>query len=273
MNWSMNKMKRRAARIALSVAMLAAARSSQAVVNDGAPGKSAPPEMVIIELTAPPAALAGQAGASAASATAAAQRARMRQKIIGLENQKRAARGLAAASSAAVIRREYGVVLNGFAAHLLPDTVAELQADPEVRRVVPDGQVHALLDVSVPHVRAPEVWRDFGYRGAGTTIAIIDTGVDYTHPDLGGCLGAACKVVGGYDFVNGDSDPRDDHGHGTHVAATAAGIGATPGVAPDAHILAYKVLDASGFGSFSNVIAGIERAADPNGDGNPSDHA
>ena len=98
MNWSMHKMKRRAARLALSVAMLAAARSSRAVVNDGARGKSAPPETVIIELTAPPAALAGQAGASAASATAAAQRARMRQKIIGLENQKRAASGLATAA-------------------------------------------------------------------------------------------------------------------------------------------------------------------------------
>ena len=272
MNGTIDTMKRRAARLTVAMAMLATASSTHAVVGQGAPGKSAPPETVIIELTSSPAARAGETPASGATTTGAAQRARMRQKIVGLENQKRAAKGLAAASSAAVIRREYGVVLNGFAAHVLPETVAALQADPEVRRVVPDGQAHALLDVSVPHVRAPEVWRDFGYRGAGTTIAIIDTGVDYTHPDLGGCLGASCKVIGGLDFVNNDADPRDDHGHGTHVAATAAGIGPTPGVAPDAHILAYKVLDASGFGSFSNIIAAIERATDPNGDGNPSDH-
>ena len=170
MNWSMNKMKRRAARIALSVAMLAAARSSQAVVNDGAPGKSAPPEMVIIELTAPPAALAGQAGASAASATAAAQRARMRQKIIGLENQKRAASGLAAASSAAVVRREYGVVLNGFAARVLPDTVAALQADPEVRR--------RLRSVSLAEAR--EV-----FRRTNVDVLALSTAESYDRPLAG----------------------------------------------------------------------------------------
>ena len=65
----------------------------------------------------------------------------------------------------------------------------------------------------------------------------------------------------------------DDMGHGTHVAATAAGNGAFKGVAPDAKILAYKVLDSSGSGSFSNVIAGIERAVDPNNDGDTFDHA
>ena len=271
MSGRIGTLRRRAACVAVWAASLALAGSALAVVGDRPAGKGAPPDGVIIELTAPPAAVTGQVGA--AGATGAVQRARARQRIMALENQHRAARGLGAAAASAVIRHEYGVVLNGFAARLMPETVAALQADPDVRRVVPDGQAHAFLDVSVPHVRAPEVWRDFGYRGAGTTIAIIDTGVDYTHPDLGGCLGAGCKVVGGYDFVNADADPRDDHGHGTHVAATAAGIGATPGVAPDAHILAYKVLDAGGSGSFSNVIAGIERAADPNGDGNPSDHA
>jgi len=84
------------------------------------------------------------------------------------------------------------------------------------------------------------------------------------------------KVIGGYDFVNNDNDPMDDQGHGTHVAATAAGKGDYNnngvrdtsefwGVAPDAKIMAYKVLDASGSGTMAGVIAGINRAV--------SDHA
>ncbi|MCH7802829.1 MAG: S8 family serine peptidase, partial [Acidobacteria bacterium] len=107
--------------------------------------------------------------------------------------------------------------------------------------------------------------------GEGVTIGIIDTGVDYTHPDLGGCFGNDCKVIDGYDFVNNDNDPMDDHGHGTHVAATAAGSGVLKGVAPDANLVAYKVLDAGGSGYLSNVIAAIERAVDPNEDGNFDD--
>ena len=81
-----------------------------------------------------------------------------------------------------------------------------------------------------------------------------------------------CKVVGGYDFVNNDNDPMDDHGHGTHVAGTAAGNGILKGVAPDAKIYAYKVLDSGGGGTWEGVIAGIERAIDPNNDSDYSDH-
>ncbi len=74
------------------------------------------------------------------------------------------------------------------------------------------------------------------------------------------------KIIGGYDFYNDDSDPRDDHGHGTHVAATAAGQGSLNGIAPDANILVYKVLGAGGSGSFSDVIAGIEQAVEDGAD-------
>jgi subtilisin family serine protease len=223
---------------------------------------------VIIELTAAP-----MTRARASASVAEAQRVRVRGLILALEGQARAARGRTAAPAADAIRFEYRVVANGFAATLLPETIAALAADPDVRRVVPDAPVHAILDVSVPHVRAPEVWSDFGYRGAGVTIAVIDTGVDYTHPDLGGCFGPGCKVVGGYDFDHDDADPQDDHGHGTHVAATAAGDGVLRGVAPDAQVLAYKVLNDRGNGLTSTVIAGVERATDPDHNGDPSDHA
>lgn len=66
------------------------------------------------------------------------------------------------------------------------------------------------------------------------------------------------KVIGGYDFVNNDVDPLDDNFHGTHVASTAAGNGSVRGVAPDARLLAVKVLDANGNGFFSDVIAGMD---------------
>jgi subtilisin family serine protease len=83
---------------------------------------------------------------------------------------------------------------------------------------------------------------------------------------------ANCKVIGGYDFVNEDNDPMDDHGHGTHVSGIAAGNGVLKGVAPDAKIVAYKVLGADNYGLYSDLIAAIERSVDPNQDGNFSDH-
>ncbi len=88
------------------------------------------------------------------------------------------------------------------------------------------------------------------------------------QPESGPCD----KVIGGYDFVNDDTDAMDDHGHGTHVAATAAGKGKLNGIAPDAKIYAYKVLNSFGSGSFAGVMAGIERSMDPNQDGDFSDH-
>lgn len=81
------------------------------------------------------------------------------------------------------------------------------------------------------------------------------------------------KVVGGYDFINNDDDPLDDNGHGSHVAATVGGNGVLKGVAPDANLIAYKVLDSNGgAGSFSTVISAIDAAivtrldTDPNND-------
>jgi subtilisin family serine protease len=85
-----------------------------------------------------------------------------------------------------------------------------------------------------------------------------------------------CRVIGGYDFANNDADPLDDHGHGTHCAGIAAGNGtyngSFMGVAPQAKLYAFKVLDSGGYGSFSDVIAGIERAADLDGDSIPCEN-
>jgi subtilisin family serine protease len=160
-------------------------------------------------------------------------------------------------------------VFNGVATVASSRVVKELRKLPYVRAVYPDVTVRAVLYQSVPLIGADQVWAEFGVTGAGVRIAIIDTGIDWSHPDLGGCFGAGCRVVGGYDFVNHDADPRDDHGHGTHVAGIVAAQGSrVKGVAPDAQLLAYKVLDADGNGYASTIIAGMEAALDP--DGNPA---
>ena len=154
--------------------------------------------------------------------------------------------------------------------------IADLQV---VEQIDLDRKVQAILDVSRPLIKAEQVWKladsqGRNLTGKGIEVAVIDTGVDYTHPDLGGCFGSSCKVVGGWDFVNADADPMDDHGHGTHVAATVAGVNnqGLAGIAPDAKIYGYKVLNSGGSGSWSQVINGIKRAVDPNNDGNKSDH-
>lgn len=105
--------------------------------------------------------------------------------------------------------------------------------------------------------------------GEGISVAVIDTGIDYTHPDL------APAYAGGHDFVNGDTSPLDDNGHGTHVAGTIAAIDNSVGVigaAPLVRIYALKVLGQSGVGSLDAVVSALNWAIDPNGDGNTSDH-
>ena len=105
---------------------------------------------------------------------------------------------------------------------------------------------------------APEAW---GLStGAGVVVAVVDTGIDATHPDLQG------QVASGYDFVNDDADPTDDHGHGTRMAGIVAAVSenaeGVAGVAPQAVLLPVKVLDGDGYGSYSVVASGILYAAD-----------
>ncbi|HEV2719797.1 MAG TPA: S8 family serine peptidase, partial [Thermoanaerobaculia bacterium] len=104
-------------------------------------------------------------------------------------------------------------------------------------------------------VHAPQLWS--ATRGRGTVnVAIFDTGVDTTHPDV------APNVVGGYNTLTQQSDYADDNGHGTHVSGIVAaldnGFGVV-GVAPEARVWMVKVLDANGNGTDENVIAGIDR--------------
>ncbi len=169
----------------------------------------------------------------------------------------------------AIILDEFEKSFNGLVVDKA--SITELSKISGIKKIHANKKVKALLNTTVPFIGAPDLW-SIGYTGSGIKIGVIDTGVDYNHTDLGGCFGSGCKVEGGYDFVNDDNDPMDDQGHGTHVASTAAGNGLFKGVAPDANIYAYKVLDEFGSGYASAIIAGIERATDPNSDNNFTDH-
>ncbi|WP_326703916.1 S8 family peptidase [Streptomyces cyaneofuscatus] len=126
-----------------------------------------------------------------------------------------------------------------------------------IDRVWLDGRRKATLDRSVAQIGAPTAWKA-GYTGKGVKIAVLDTGVDGTHVDLKG------KIVAAKNFTK-SPDLKDRIGHGTHVASTAAGSGAKSGgkfkgVAPDAKLLAGKVLGDDGFGDDSGILAGMEWA-------------
>ncbi|SEN61428.1 Serine protease, subtilisin family [Actinacidiphila rubida] len=132
-----------------------------------------------------------------------------------------------------------------------------LDAANGIARLWLDARASAALQDSVPQINAPQAWAE-GYDGTGEKVAVLDTGVDDTHPDLQG------KVAEEQSFVPGET-VADGHGHGTHVASTIAGSGAASGglekgVAPGARLLVGKVLSNEGSGQDSWIIAGMEWA-------------
>lgn len=123
---------------------------------------------------------------------------------------------------------------------------------PEAPRLAVDAKE---IPWGVKRVNAPAAWNTT--LGRGVKVGVIDTGIDYTHPDL------KANYAGGYNALDASKTPMDDNGHGTHVAGTigaAADGQGVAGVAPGVSLYAVKVLSAQGSGSYSAIIDGIQWA-------------
>ncbi|MEN6545276.1 MAG: S8 family peptidase [Armatimonadia bacterium] len=147
-------------------------------------------------------------------------------------------------------------IIPAIAARLPAQAVAALAHNPRVAYIEEDAIATASADTvpwGITRVKADLLWA--GNTASGVKVAVIDTGLDYRHPDL------APNYKGGYDYVNRDTDPMDDNGHGTHCSGTVAAavegtnvVGAGPGIA----LYGVKVLNWAGSGSYSDIIAALQ---------------
>lgn len=245
------------------------------------------PTRVIVELSAEPvalqkgiSALSGRSFTSSMEAQAEAQVEQQQQKFIDSLDSKNIDHD---------VSNQYSYAFNGLSMEIEGSQVESLLEIPGVLGVYPDLEVTAgpkvdevkpYMKDTGPFIGAPDVW-DLGYTGKGIKVGVIDTGIDYEHPNL------KDAYKGGYDFVDNDNDPYeatpldwendptnpdpiDDNGstywtdHGTHVAGTIAareaGEFGVVGIAPEASIYAYRVLGPYGSGYSSWVVGGIDRA-------------
>ena len=161
-------------------------------------------------------------------------------------------------------------VLDGFTATVSNETLRQLEANPNVKVYV-DRVERAFLRDSARIINADDVWNyssnGINLTGLGESVCVLDTGVDYSRAAFGGCseqefLNGNCdKVPGGKDFVNNDSNPMDDgsSSHGTRMSMIIASIDERyRGVAPDAKIVAVKVLNNVGSGYLSDIVLGMD---------------
>jgi serine protease AprX len=163
-------------------------------------------------------------------------------------------------------------LINGLVVDLPNGQLKKLAEHPAVLRLDWDRPTHGQLSHVANVTGARAVQYAYGYTGAGVGVAVIDSGIANWHDDMTyGGSNSNVRVVGNQrvakfvDFVNGATQPYDDNGHGTHVSGIISGNGfdsrgTKSGIAPAAHIISLKVLDAQGRGVISNVILAMEYA-------------
>jgi subtilisin family serine protease len=160
------------------------------------------------------------------------------------------------------LRHSYSTALKGFAAQLSSAAVQALRADPEVAFIEPDQvmrtsstETGATWGIDRIDQRSLPLSSTYTYTsdGTGVTAYIIDTGILFAHSEFGG------RASTGIDEVTAGGNAQDCNGHGTHVSGTVGG--ATYGVAKNVRLVAVRVLDCSGSGSTSGVIAGVDWVA------------
>jgi len=185
-------------------------------------------------------------------------------------------------------RFSYDKLFNGLSVQVSAGSLSRLNGLAGVKNIYPvvaierpatfeeqPGDV-ADLTTSLAMVQADVAQNDLGLSGQGVRVAIMDTGIDIDHPDLGGCFGPGCRVEIGYDFVGNaynndsasvafnpvpvpDAIPDDCNGHGTHVAGIVGADGAVRGVAPGVTFGAYRVFGCQGSTSSDIMVAAMER--------------
>jgi minor extracellular serine protease Vpr len=226
------------------------------------------PDLWFVELASPPA-IDGTDGAA-------------------LQGEKRGFRAAAAAAGLAYSeRRSFSDLWNGLSIRAKRSELGKLRALAGVKAVYPVYRIDLAaappsesgidLTTALTMTGADIAQSTLGLTGEGVKVAVMDTGIDYDHPDLGGCYGPGCRVEKGYDFVGDafnadpsspsynpnpvpDPDPDDCNGHGTHVSGIIGARGGLKGVAPGVHYLAYRVFGCEGSTTADIMLAAMERA-------------
>jgi subtilisin family serine protease len=176
-------------------------------------------------------------------------------------------------------RFAYDTLFNGFSISIEPSELGKLSLIPGVKNIHPVGIIDLPesqqgpapeLFTSLAMIGADIAQSELGLTGEGIKVAVMDSGIDYDHPDLGGCFGEGCRVAYGYDFVGdaftGENEPVPDPypddcmGHGTHVAGIIGANGGVVGVAPGVTFGAYRVFGCTGYTWADIMIAAMEMA-------------
>lgn len=168
------------------------------------------------------------------------------------------------------LQQTYGLLMKGFACSINRCDLERLRNTIGIAKVtiMPDYVLHD-NNADAPLVTgATDVWnrkdsRGRNVTGLGQVIGIIDTGLDWRHPALGGKIGSSAKVLAGFDYASNTGVEKDPQTHGTQVAGAAAGNGTFKGIAPDANLIGFKVYsDRKGVSTNvgANILKSMEQA-------------